>query len=758
MPFDGSGNFSRDYNWQDDRDNGIRILASRMDGECDNFAAAFNVVFFRNGLVPMSGNLNMGQNYIIGLGAGSVAALPIRFADDPNSGMYLNGINKPTLVSNGVRRIEANTTGADINGALTVSAGVAAGGALSATTGAFSGAVTVASLASAGAISGTTGTFSGAVTIAGGTPWTNLNDGAGSGLDADLLDGQSGAFYQTALGYTPVNRAGDTMTGRLNLAAGGENLRSVGTASFISFYNTANTVRNGYIQHTGSDLALVNEVAGALLLYTSNTERVNITAAGDVGIGVTPTVKLHVNSGAATTSALFSSNGTSNFVGLQNSGSIVYFGSKSDGSFTVQTPGSGFSDKLIVDTSGNVGIGVSPSYKLHVAGDALVTDRLRMQRASSSLNLVTMAYWNGTGTPLGGTKGDMLVIGNQGGDGLIFANGDVERMRIDTTGQVGIGVSPTQKLDVYGGASGTDTRIKVGNAASNCFMGVFSDNTTFIGNTFVQPLLFLTGGTERMRVSSGGDIVVAGSVLTLAGSQVAILASPAFTGTPTAPTAVAGTSTTQLATTAFVTTADNLKANLASPTFTGTPVAPTAGAGTNTTQIATTAFVATSFAPLASPTFTGVPAAPTAGAGTSTTQLATTAFVTAADNLKANLASPALTGTPTTGGNEIGYRDLPASAQNAVFAFTSAMRGCHVYYTGAAAAATINTNATTSIPIGGAITIVNDGSGVLTLTRAGGVALIWNGADANRALAVGGMATMVKVGTDRWFVSGIGLS
>ena len=38
---------------------------------------------------------------------------------------------------------------------------------------------------------------------------------------------------------------------------------------------------------------------------------------------------------------------------------------------------------------------------------------------------------------------------------------------------------------------------------------------------------------------------------------------------------------------------DTSKANLASPTFTGTPAAPTAAAGTNTTQIATCAFVAT---------------------------------------------------------------------------------------------------------------------------------------------------------------------
>jgi len=91
----------------------------------------------------------------------------------------------------------------------------------------------------------------------------------------------------------------------------------------------------------------------------------------------------------------------------------------------------------------------------------------------------------------------------------------------------------------------------------------------------------------------------------------------------------------------------NAKAPLASPALTGTPTAPTASNGTDTTQIATTAFVLANSTPLASPAFTGTPTAPTASAGTNTTQLATTAFVTTADNLKANLASPALTGTPT---------------------------------------------------------------------------------------------------------------
>lgn len=111
-----------------------------------------------------------------------------------------------------------------------------------------------------------------------------------------------------------------------------------------------------------------------------------------------------------------------------------------------------------------------------------------------------------------------------------------------------------------------------------------------------------------------------------------------------------------------------LKAPLANPGLTGIPTAPTAAAGTNTTQIATTAFVQAIItaliggapsslntlnklssaigndpifsanvnaalvqkAPLASPSLTGTPTAPTAPAGDSSTQLSTTAFVAAA--------------------------------------------------------------------------------------------------------------------------------
>lgn len=86
-----------------------------------------------------------------------------------------------------------------------------------------------------------------------------------------------------------------------------------------------------------------------------------------------------------------------------------------------------------------------------------------------------------------------------------------------------------------------------------------------------------------------------------------------------------------LAPSAFATPADlTAYAPLASPALTGTPTAPTPSAAENSTRIATTAFVQASYAKIASPTFTGTPAAPTASLGTNTTQIATTAFVQAA--------------------------------------------------------------------------------------------------------------------------------
>lgn len=62
-----------------------------------------------------------------------------------------------------------------------------------------------------------------------------------------------------------------------------------------------------------------------------------------------------------------------------------------------------------------------------------------------------------------------------------------------------------------------------------------------------------TSGLYPIKVDANGHITELGTAVNM--SEYAQLNSPAFTGTPTAPTATAGTNTTQIATTAFVTEA-----------------------------------------------------------------------------------------------------------------------------------------------------------------------------------------------------------
>jgi hypothetical protein len=101
------------------------------------------------------------------------------------------------------------------------------------------------------------------------------------------------------------------------------------------------------------------------------------------------------------------------------------------------------------------------------------------------------------------------------------------------------------------------------------------------------------------------------------------LASPVFTGNPTAPTPSPGDNDTSIATTAFVTAAVPVPATVA-PIVDGTAAVGVATKYAREDHVHPTN---PALAPLASPVFTGDPKAPTASAGDSDTSIATTAFV-----------------------------------------------------------------------------------------------------------------------------------
>src|SRR6188768_2712868 len=122
MPFDPSGNFTRVMNWQQDRDNGIRILADRHDAEDDNFAAAFNQVFLRGGIVPMTGDLNMGGYNINTIKAGSAAAPSLTWELDPDTGLYQPDPSSLAFSSNGVQTVKFGPAGLTVAGSISASA------------------------------------------------------------------------------------------------------------------------------------------------------------------------------------------------------------------------------------------------------------------------------------------------------------------------------------------------------------------------------------------------------------------------------------------------------------------------------------------------------------------------------------------------------------------------------------------------------------------------------------------------------------
>jgi hypothetical protein len=130
-----------------------------------------------------------------------------------------------------------------------------------------------------------------------------------------------------------------------------------------------------------------------------------------------------------------------------------------------------------------------------------------------------------------------------------------------------------------------------------------------------QALFARVGGSA---VGGSTDVNLAALV-----SDLAPLASPAFTGTPTAPTAAADTNSTRLATTAFVLG----QASSATPAMDGSAAA---GASARYARADHVHPTDTSRAPLASPALTGTPTAPTPAAGDDSTKIATTAFLVAA--------------------------------------------------------------------------------------------------------------------------------
>ena len=292
-----------------------------------------------------------------------------------------------------------------------------------------------------------------------------------------------------------VNDSGSSIKGvGINTMNPGGELQIVGGSTGIgNIYLSANAAGSSvtdslHIKKEGTKASIINRDSGDLSFGANdNNDYVTIKGTGSVGIGTTsPAKKLHVSGGDIriddTERIEFGAGG-------------VRINNDAAGRMYLNAPlayywqaGSGY--KMVLLNSGNVGIGTtSPDSKLNIEGTkntAILT--LGNTTAGSSWvvgdRVGGIDFYSGDGSGGGiGVKASISYEEAVGGTGssqaMVFRTGgtsagtnNVERMRLQYNGYVGIGTdSPQEKVHVVEAVPG-DTLLEVENTRTNSSAGI----------------------------------------------------------------------------------------------------------------------------------------------------------------------------------------------------------------------------------------------------------------------------------------------
>ena len=289
---------------------------------------------------------------------------------------------------------------------------------------------------------------------------------------------------------------------RFNLTGTG----AIGDSSSIVWYSTSGTKTAGIEGISGQDNILYGELAFNVRKYTTDSfdEAMRINNRGNVGIGVDPsgnTDRLQIDNPANPTSIRIGDNTTDDcYVVFNTDGNDWSIGTdRSDSNkFKISDHSRvGTNDRLVIDGSGNVGIGTtSPGNLLDVAGDTDITGQLVVSHdanyvakfvntaTSMSNNNYALMVDSSAHTSNMSTAGAMSVDVNSGRAFTITGAGNVG---IGTTSPLGSSKLHVSSANGTAYTSNAQLRVSGGATNNNRATILFSDDALSDGKLSYYP-------------------------------------------------------------------------------------------------------------------------------------------------------------------------------------------------------------------------------------------------------------------------------